>query len=159
MDRQRILAVALAVVGFAAIVVGIQQELLHVAPGYEGTIETGWGGRINHEERLLAQLAGVGVVGTLVTLRWKYAAVVPLVIGGVELGYSIRAVLHYVQDPGLYTQVQKYDGTTTRLILGAEPFLLVAGGLFLLGAGVVGWRLHQQSATAHDRSTGTLLQT
>ncbi|WP_411965542.1 hypothetical protein [Haloferax sp. YSMS24] len=150
MNRQRILAVTLALAGAAAVAVGIYQELLHVAPGYEGMIETGWSGRINHGERLLAQLGAVGVGGTLAALRWKYAAVVPLGVGVVELGYPIQAVLHYARDPGLYTQVQKYDGSTTELVLGAEPFLLAAGGLCFLGAAVFAWRLSHQSQTAGD---------
>ncbi|WP_410765505.1 hypothetical protein [Haloferax sp. DFSO60] len=142
MNSQKAVTVAMAVVGLGAILVGIQQELLHIAPVYEGTIETGWGGRLNHEERMLAQLGCVGVGGAVATLRWKYAAVLPLVIGGVELGYPLRAVFSYARDPGLYTVVQTYDGTSTKLILGAEPFLLVTGGLLLLGAGIVGWRSH-----------------
>ncbi|KAB1192273.1 hypothetical protein GJR96_01975 [Haloferax sp. MBLA0076] len=152
MTRQRILAVAVAIVGFAAIVVGIHQELLHVAPGYTGTIETGWSGPLNHGENLLARLAGVGVVGTLATLRWKYAAVVPLGVGGVEIGYSLVAVFTYVQSPGLYTTVQT-SGGTTRFLLGAEPFLLVAGGLLLLVAGLVGWRTHGERAETHDSAS------
>ncbi|WP_430639249.1 hypothetical protein [Haloferax volcanii] len=147
MDRQRALAVVMAVVGFGAVVAGIHQELLHVAPRYDGTITTGWGGRLNHEEYLLARLGGVGVVGTLAALRWKYAAALPVAVGGVEIGYSLVAVSHYVREPGLYTTVQTFDGTT-RLVLGAEPFLLVAGGLLLFGAGVVAWRTHGERAAA-----------
>ncbi|WP_199514416.1 hypothetical protein [Haloferax sp. Atlit-19N] len=145
MDRQRILAVVMAVAGFGAVVAGIHQELLHVAPGYDGTITTGWDGQLNHEENLLARLGGLGVVGALAALRWKYAAVVPVVVGVVEVGYSLVAVSHYVRDPGLYTTVQTFDGTT-RFVLGAEPFLLVVGGLLFLGAGFVAWRTHGERA-------------
>ncbi|EMA01555.1 hypothetical protein [Haloferax denitrificans] len=150
MDRQRTLAVVMSVVGFGAVVAGIYQELLHVAPGYVGTITTGWGGRLNHEEYLLARLGGIGVVGALVALRWKYAAVLPVAVGGVEIGYALVAVSHYVREPGLYTTVQTFDGTT-RLVLGAEPFLLVAGGLLFLGAGFVAWRTHgERAATGRE---------
>ncbi|MGB9957637.1 hypothetical protein ACOZ4B_14775 [Haloferax prahovense] len=145
MDHQRTLVVVMAVVGFGAIVAGVHQELLHVAPGYDGTITTGWDGRLNHEEYLLARLGGVGVVGALAALRWKHAVALPVAVGGVEIGYSLVAVSHYVRDPGLYTTVQTFDGTT-RLVLGAEPFLLVVGGLLFLGAGVAAWRTHGERA-------------
>jgi len=139
MRTRRLVPVAVAIVGLAAIVIGVQQGLVHVAPGYEGTITTGWGGDLNHEERLLARLGLVGVVGTVAARWWRHLVVVPVATGGVVLFYALRAALHYALDPGLYIEVSAYGGPT-RFVLGAEPFLLVAGGALLAGAGVVGWR-------------------
>ncbi|WP_435067290.1 hypothetical protein [Haloplanus sp. C73] len=139
MQRRRALPVALAVLGLVAVLVGVRQGLVHVAPGYEGTIMTGWDGPLNHEERLLSRLAVVGVVGSVAALRWRRLAVVPAATGGVVLFYALRAVLHYALDPGLYVEVQVYGGPT-RFVLGAEPVLLVVGGALLVAAGVVEWR-------------------
>lgn len=111
-----------------AIVIGVRQELVHVTPGYEGTITTGWGGDLNHEARLLARLGLVGVGGAIVVPRWRRLAVVPAATGGVVLFYALRAALHYAFDPGLYVAVSAYGGPT-RFVLGAEPVPLVVGGI------------------------------
>ncbi|AZH24153.1 hypothetical protein [Haloplanus aerogenes] len=145
MRPRRLVPVALAIAGLVAIVIGIHQGLVHVAPGYDGTITTGWGGDLNHEERLLARLALVGVVGAVAARRWRRLAVVPAATGGVVLFYALRAALHYALDPGLYVEVSAYGGPT-RLVLGAEPFLLVAGGALLVGAAVVEWRARPDDA-------------
>jgi len=141
MRSRRLVPVALAVTGLAVVVIGIHQGLVHVAPGYEGTITTGWDGGLNHEERLLARLALLGVVGTAAAHRWRRLAVLPVATGGVVLFYVARAVLYAARDPGLYT-VSTYRGGPIRFVLGAEPFLLGAGGLLLVAAGVGGWRRH-----------------
>jgi hypothetical protein len=137
-----------AALGLGVVVVGLYQEMLHVAPGYGGTIRTGWGGDLAHGERLLAWLGVVAVGGTVAATRLKYLAAVPVAVGGVVLVYAGRAVLGYVRDPGLYTPVRTYGGETTRFVLGAEPFLLVAGGGLLVVAGVAGWRAHAGRAGA-----------
>jgi len=148
MRPRRLVPVAVAIVGLVAVVVGVRQELVHVAPGYEGTIMTGWGGGLNHEERLLSRLALVGVAGAAATLRWRRLAFVPVATGVVVLFYALRAVLYYALDPGLYVEVSVYSGPT-RFVLGAEPVLLVAGGALLVAAGVVGWR----DGSAHADAT------
>ena len=142
MSVRRLLPVGLAVVGVAAIVFGIFQGLVHVAPGYEGTITTGWGGELNHEERLFVQLGVVGIAGAVATLRWRRLAVVPAAMGAIVSFYAVRAVVHYVLDPGLYTEVSRYGGEPVVLVLGAEPFLLLLGGALLVAAGIVGWSAH-----------------
>lgn len=153
MRKGPVLQSALAVAGFAAIVIGIHQGLVHVAPGYDGTtIMTGWGGELNHEESLLATLAALGVGGTVGTLRWQRFAVVPVAMGGVVLFYAIRAIFHQVQNVPLYSEIQTYGGDRAMFILGAEPFLLIGGGLLLVGAGIVGWRREARSEDGCERS-------
>nr|WP_084510120.1 hypothetical protein [Haloplanus natans] len=82
---------------------------------------------------------GLVGVGAVAARRWRRLAVAPAATGFVVLFYTLRAVLHYALEPGLYVEVTTY-GAPTRFVLGAEPILLVAGGLLLVGAGVVGWR-------------------
>lgn len=149
--RRRLGALLAAVVGFGAVLVGIHQELLHVGAAYEGTIETGWGGALNHEERLLASLGAFGVVVAVVAVatRWKRAAVVPSAAGAVVLFYVARAVLHYALDPGLYTEVSVH-GDTMLFVLGAEPFSLAVGGGALVVAGVLGWRSNATPSSDGD---------
>ncbi|WP_251329080.1 hypothetical protein [Haloplanus pelagicus] len=139
MRSRRLVPVALAAAGLAAIVIGVYQGLIHVAPGYEGTIMSGWDGDLNHEERLLVRLGLVAVGGTVTALRWRRLAVVPVVAGGVVAFYALRAIVHYALDPGLYAEVETYGGHSTRFVLGAEPFLLVAGAVLLAAAGVRAW--------------------
>ncbi|WP_251341823.1 hypothetical protein [Haloplanus halophilus] len=146
---QRLLPVAAAVAGAAAIGVGVHQGLVHVAPGYEGTIVTGWGRTLNHEERLLAWLGALGVAGAVGSLRWRRLAVLPAATGGVVLCYALRAVATYALDPGLYVEVSA-SGGPTRFVLGAEPFLLVAGGALLVVAAVRGWRATADGTTDGD---------
>jgi hypothetical protein len=132
--------VALAVVGAAAVAVGVERELLHVAPGYAGLIETGWDGPLGHEEVLLRRVGVVSAAGALVATRWRRAAVVPAAAGGVVLFYAVRAVADAAAEPGFYRETRLLGGETTKFVLGAEPFLLVAGGTLLVVSGVVGWR-------------------
>lgn len=152
MISKRILPTVLAVAGFTVIVIGIYQGLLHVAPGYDGTIMTGWDGGLNHEERLLAGLGAVGIAGAVATIRWKQFSIVPGFMGGVVLFYAVRAIYLQVQDVPLYTETTLYSGETTVFVLGSEPFLLIAGGLLLIGAGTVGWIYHPECETASGDS-------
>ena len=142
MRDKQMTPIILALAGFAAIVIGVYQGLVHVAPGYEGTIMSGWGGKLNHTERLLAGLGAVGVGGTVAASRWKHLAVVPAAIGGVVLFFGVRAILQKIRNLPLYTEVTTYGGNRVVFILGVEPFLLIAGGFLLVGAGIVEWRRH-----------------
>lgn len=139
MDRRALLAAGAAVVGLLAVLVGVRQELLHVGAAHAGTVDTGWTGSLNHSERLLTRLAGLGAAGAVVAYRWRRVAVLPAATGGVVLYYALRAVLGYALDPGLYTEVTLWSGRTTAYVLGAEPFLLAAGGLLLVASGLVGY--------------------
>lgn len=159
MRPKEVLPAVVAVGGFAAIVVGIHQGLVHVAPGYEGTIMSGWGGKLNHEERLLASVGAVGIGGTVATLRWKRLFVVPIAAGGIVLFYALRAILQKIQNVTLYTETAMYDGDPVVFILGAEPFLLIAGGLLLVGAGLLGWRQQRSRTDDSESSSASSLTT
>ncbi|WP_158055442.1 hypothetical protein [Halorussus halophilus] len=152
MKNNRLVPAVMAVVGFGAIVVGIQQGLVHVAPGYEGTIVTGWDGALNHEEVLLVLLGGVGIGGTVAARKWKRLASIPVAMGGIVLFYVFRAVLAQFQSPhSLYREHSlRPPGSeeyTVMVVLGAEPFLLAVGGLLLVGAGVARSKVEPLSGT------------
>jgi len=141
MERHRLVPVAMAVAGFAAIAIGVYQGLVHVAPGYEGTIVSGWGGSLNHEELLLVQVGALGVGSVVAGRRWERLSGLSAVTGGIVLFYAFRAVFHLVQSPRpLYrefaVQGGGFEGDTVAFVLGAEPFLLAVGGLLLLAAGI-----------------------
>jgi hypothetical protein len=141
MNYHRFVPLVLAIAGFAAICIGVYQGLVHVAPGYEGTIMSGWDGSLNHEEVLLVQLGALGVGSVVAGLRWKRLSSISVVMGGIVLFYAVRAVFTLVQSPRpLYrefsVQGAGFEGDTVMFVLGAEPFLLAAGGLLLVGAGL-----------------------
>lgn len=142
MDGHRLVPVVMAVVGFVTIVIGVYQGLVHVAPGYEGTITSGWDGTLSHEEVLLAQIGAVGVGGAVAGLRWKRLASIPVVAGSIVLFYTLRATFNWLWSPTrpLYRefspQAPGFEGETM-LILGTEPFLLAVGGVLLIGSGIV----------------------
>lgn len=138
----------LAAAGMLAVLVGIHQELVLVRPLYEGSITTGWSGPINHEERLLAQLGVLGLLGALTTVRWRSGAAVPVAVGGIVFFYSLRAAGYYAQDPGLYTGLPYLGRATSRFILGGEPYWLVGAGVLFVAAGIIGSRFHVGSI--HD---------
>lgn len=152
MNRRERLAAGLAVAGVAAVVVGVSQHGLAVAPGYEGQVQTGWGGDPNHEERLLVGAAALGAGSALASVRWRRLAGATVATGAVVVFYPVRAVATWARDPGLYTEVPLYSGETTRFVLGPEPFLLAAGGCLLALAGVLGWRA--RSAPSHRDRRG-----
>ncbi|MFC7228700.1 hypothetical protein N0B31_14915 [Salinirubellus salinus] len=141
MEHGRLVPVAMAILGFAAIGIGVYQGLVHVAPGYEGTIMSGWDGSLSHEEVLLVQLGALGVGSVVAGLRWKRLSSLSFVMGSIVLFYAVRAVFNLFQSPRpLYrefsVQGAGFEGDTVMLVLGAEPFLLAAGGLLLIGAGL-----------------------
>ena len=141
MDSHRFVPLALAIAGFAAIGIGVYQGLVHVAPGYEGTIMSGWDGSLNHEEVLLVQLGALGVGSVVAGIRWKRLSSLSFVMGGLVLFYAVRAVLNLFQSSRpLYRdfsmQGAGFEGDTVMFVLGAEPFLLAAGGLLLTVAGL-----------------------
>ena len=142
MNRRALLPGGVAIAGMLAIVIGIYTELLTMRPGIGGTIETGWGGPLNHEEQLLAGLSIVGTISAFAAIRWQRVALLAQAVGGVVLFYALRAVVGYAFDPtlGIYTGFPVLDGTGGRVIFGAEPYLLVLGGLLLIAAGVLGFR-------------------
>ena len=140
--NDRLVPVVIAVTGFATIVFGIHQGLVHVAPGYEGTITSGWDGDFNHEEVLLVLVGGVGIGGAVAARRWKRLASIPVVMGGIVLFYVFRAVFGQFRSPhSLYREDTLHppgsEEYTVMIVLGAEPFLLAVGGLLLVGAGIV----------------------
>jgi hypothetical protein len=148
MTRGQHRSIGLSIAALLAVSIGVHAELLHARPIYEFTIDTGWGvvpgherwlHSLNHEERLLAQLTGIGVLGAIAATRWRRAAVLPALTGAIVLFYPVRAVWHHAIDTGIYTGVPFLGDPSSRVILGAEPFLLVVGGLLLLGSGVLGW--------------------
>ncbi|WP_255197951.1 hypothetical protein [Halorarius litoreus] len=155
MEKHRLIPMVMAVAGFAAIGIGVYQGLVHVAPGYEGTVISGWDGSLSHEEVLLVQLGAVGVGGLVAGLRWKRLSAVPFVIGSLVLFYALRAVFHLFQSPRpLYRefaiQGAGFEGDTVMFVLGAEPFLLAAGGLLLMGAGIKVFRLQQATRNGEE---------
>lgn len=125
----------MVIAGFAAIGIGVYQGYIHVAPAYEGTIMSGWDGSLNHEEVLLVQLGALGVGSVVAGLRWKRLSILSFVMGGIVLFYAVRAVFNPPMP--LYREVTVgFEGETVKFVLGAEPFLLAAGGLLLMGAGI-----------------------
>lgn len=141
MENHRFVPVAMAIAGFAAISIGVYQGLVHVAPGYEGTIVSGWGGSLNHEEVLLVQLGALGVGSVVAGLRWQRLSGLSVVVGSIVLFYAVRAVFNLFQSSRpLYreytVQGAGFGGDAVMFVLGAEPFLLTAGGLLLIGSGL-----------------------
>ena len=158
MDRRALLPVGIAAAGTLAVVIGIHTELLTMRPGTGGTIETGWGGSLNHEEQLLAGLSLLGIVSAFAAIRWRRAALLTQAVGGIVLFYALRAVVGYSFDPrlGVYTGFPVLGGTTGRVVFGAEPYLLVLGGLLLIAAGVLGvrgWPGSGDSDTVADKTS------
>ena len=137
MDRRTSFALALSVTGLIAVLVGVHQELLQFRPMYDATVETGWGGSLNHEERLLARVAVVGLLGAVASLRWRPAAVCSVGAGLVVSFYAARAVVFHASEQALYTGLPVAGGETGRLLLGTEPYWLLFGGACLVAAGVV----------------------
>ena len=136
--------ILLSLAGFVAVVVGVQQGVLHVAPGYGGTInasEEVFGRR----KWLLAGVGAVGVVGASLSSRRKRLSAVPIAVGGVVLLEAFRTTVLAATslDYPLFTETAyRRSGEPVMFVLGAEPLLLAAGGVLLVGAGIVGLRAH-----------------
>lgn len=149
--------VVLAIAGFAAIVIGMHQGVLHVAPGYQGTINAG-GEVPGLREWLLAGMGAVGIVGAAVSLRRKRLGVVPVAVGGVVLFEGVRTMVlaaNGLRYP-LYTETTyPFSGEPIMFIFGAEPFLLIAGGGLLVVAGFVGLRGQRDGDDGGGTSSST----
>jgi hypothetical protein len=164
MNRGLKRSLGLSIAALLAVAIGVHAELLHARPLYEFTIDTGWGiapgherwlHSLNHEERLLAQLTGLGVLGSIAATRWRRVAVIPGVMGVIVLFYPIRAVWHHATDTGIYTGIPFLGDPSSRVILGAEAYLLVVGGVLLVGSAVVGWRASDHEPSSGDEETAT----
>lgn len=132
--------VVLAIAGFTAIVVGVHQGVLHVAPGYQGTINAG-GEVLGRREWLLAGTGVVGIVGAAVALRRKRLSVVPVAVGGIVLFEALRTMIlaaNGLPYPLYSETTNRLSGEPIMFVFGAEPFLLIAGGVLLVGAGIAG---------------------
>jgi hypothetical protein len=167
MQHRRHLTVVIAAAGLLTVVLGVHAELLHARPMYDVTVETGWGHldghplwihSLNHEERLLASLSGVGLLGSVVATRWRPAAAMPAASGVIVVFYPVRAVVRWASSPqfGIYTGIPGVGNPSGRFVLGAEPYLLVVGGLCLVGAGLVGWRAATPQRRSDDDAGSTL---
>ncbi|WP_254822170.1 hypothetical protein [Haloglomus halophilum] len=153
MRRVRYIAPGLALLGLLAVVVGVYQDLLRIMPASAGSIETPWGRDPTQGEYLLLLWAGIGVVGAVAAIRWRLAAVAPAVMGSIVLLGTGNTVLRYEREIGLYTPVPTPGGDRAQHALGAEPFLLVAGALLLVGAGGVGWWAHAERPGSSTEDT------
>ncbi|WP_267639709.1 hypothetical protein [Haloarchaeobius amylolyticus] len=135
-------AIILSVAGFVTVIVGVQQGIFHVAPGYQGTINAG-GEALGRREWLLAGVGAVGVVGAALSIRRKRLSVVPVVGGGIVLFEVFRTIIiawNALPYPLFTETTYRRSGEPVMFILGAEPFMLIAGGSLLFGAGIAGIR-------------------
>ena len=145
----------LAIAGFVAIVVGIHQGVLHVAPGYQGTINAG-GDPLGRREWLLAGVGALGVVGAVSSIRTKRLSAVPGAVGGVVLFEAFRTIVLAATGlpyPLFTETTYRTSGDPVMFILGAEPFLLVAGGVLFVGAGIVGSRIQRNRGNDDEMSS------
>jgi hypothetical protein len=157
MRRYRYIAPGLALLGLLAVAVGVYQDLLRIVPAAAGTIETAWGRHLVRGEYLLLLWAVIGGVGAVAAVRYRLAAVVPVVMGSIVLLGTGNTVLRYEREIGLYTPVPTPGGDGAQHALGAEPFLLVAGALLLVAAGAAGWWAHadRPGTSTDDAEPGT----
>lgn len=144
MNRRTLLPAVLALAGTIAVVVGIHSQLLLFRPGVTGTIETGWGGSLNHQEILLARLSLLGAAGTVLAYRWRPVALLPVAVGSAVIFASLRAASHYLFRPTaditFFLGIPPYVGVTDEIILGPQPYSLVLGGALLISAGILTWK-------------------
>jgi len=130
--------VALSVAALVTILVGVHTDSLHVEQMYDYTVTTGWDGALNYQEREMIELAAIGVLGTLGALRWRRVAAGAIVAGALVLVYPVRFFTRGSRS--VTGEMVVFGGETIELYYGAEPYLLVLGGLLLVLAGVVGLR-------------------
>lgn len=142
MQEKNMALLALAIAGFAAIVVGVYQDFLQVAPGYQGTVGAG-AEALNRKDWLLVGIGIVGIVGAAVSHLKKRLSFVPAAVGAIVLLETFRTSILVVDTfpYPLYTETAyRLSGDPVMFIFGAKPFLLVIGGILLVGAGIVGLR-------------------
>lgn len=147
--------ILLSMAGFVAVIVGVQQGVLHVAPGYQGTINAS-AEAFGRRKWLLAGLCVVGVAGAVVSIRRKRLAVVPVAVGGVLVFEAVRTTVLAATGlpyPLFAETTYRRSGEPVMFILGAEPFLLVAGGVLFVGAGIVRLREHRNREVGDDVSS------
>lgn len=147
--------IILSVAGFVTVVVGVHQGVFHVAPGYQGTINAG-GEALGRREWLLAGVGAVGVVGAALSIRRKRLSVVPAVVGGIVLFEAFRTIIiawNALPYPLFTETTYRRSGEPVMFILGAEPFMLMAGGVLLVGAGIAGIRGYTDRENGDEMSS------
>jgi hypothetical protein len=137
MQRRALLSAALALAGAVVVLFGLHQELLATRAA-AGSVTTGWGGDLNHTERLLGAVALAALPMAVLSGYLRAAAYLVQLAGAAVAGYAVYAALHWLGQPGTSTGLPIAGGRTGDVVLAAEPYLLVVGGLLLVAAGVVG---------------------
>ncbi|MFC5367067.1 hypothetical protein [Salinirubrum litoreum] len=147
--------ILLSVAGLVAVIVGVQQGVLHVAPGYQGTINAS-AEAFDRRKWLLAGVGIAGVAGAVASLRRKRLSVVPVAAGAVVVFEAVRTIVLAATGlpyPLFTETTYRRSGDPVMFVLGAEPFLLVAGGCLFVAAGVAGLRRRRGRETGDELSS------
>jgi hypothetical protein len=147
MDRRALLPTGLALAGLVVVLLGLHQELLTARAAGGPTVTTGWGRGLNHEERLLGALATAALPLAAAAARVRRIGYVVATAGGVVAGVALWAAGSWLAEPWVSTGVPGDAGT---VVLGAEPSLLVLGGLVLVASGLVGALMPPAGVTDRD---------
>lgn len=148
-----VVPVALALGALAAILTGVFADALHARPVYNYTIQTGWDGPLNYQEREMLELAAIGVLGTIAAVRWRRAAYAALVAGVLVAYFPVTFLAAWL--PTAYTGLPVAAGAGGEVYLGAEPYLLLVGSFLLAFAGLVGALEDARSADRGGLSAGS----
>lgn len=150
MESRDVIPAGLALTALALVVVGIHQELLTTRFAGGPIIETGWGGDLSYQERQLGALVAGALPVAAASARYRRAGYLVQAVGAVVLGATLLATTHWIGQPEVYTGLPVAGGASGVFVLGAEPYLLVVGGLLLVGAGVAGARPDATDAADND---------
>jgi hypothetical protein len=137
MDRRALLPTGLALAGLVVVLLGLHQELLTARAAGGPTVTTGWGRGLNHEERLLGAVATAALPLAAAAARFRLLGYLVATAGAAVTGVAVWAAGSWLAEPWVSTGVPGDAGT---VVIGAEPYLLVVGGLLLFASGLVAAR-------------------
>jgi hypothetical protein len=141
-DRRTLLPVGLALAGLVVVLVGLHQELLTAATPGGPTASTGWDGshlpwgrKFSDSERYLGAVATAALPLAAATAWRRHLGYLVAIAGAGVAGYALLVAGTWLAKPWVSTGLPGDDGG---IVLAAEPYLLVLGGLLLVAAGLVG---------------------